>query len=131
MSPLQLNQQTSKTGTTQDLSFLKGASPIYVTSLSGNNVTPTATTVTTTTKSSEANNNIAASVKSASSTPAKSFENTKSNQPNNKVIFGKTTDTIVDQKSAVFNGNIPNSGSNIHTSISAEKGVSFFVVANI
>lgn len=36
----QLNQQTDKAGTTEDLSFLKGASPIYVTSLTDNNVTP-------------------------------------------------------------------------------------------
>uniref|UniRef100_A0A336MLQ9 CSON003436 protein n=2 Tax=Culicoides sonorensis TaxID=179676 RepID=A0A336MLQ9_CULSO len=37
---IKLNQQTDKPGTTEDLSFLKGASPIYVTSLTDNNVTP-------------------------------------------------------------------------------------------
>lgn len=50
---LQLNQQSqAKGGTTQDLSFLKEASPIYVTSLSNNtvSVTNTSTTVTAGTK---------------------------------------------------------------------------------
>ncbi|EAT33710.1 AAEL014013-PA [Aedes aegypti] len=48
-----LNQQSqAKGGTTQDLSFLKEASPIYVTSLSNNtvSVTNTSTTVTAGTK---------------------------------------------------------------------------------
>lgn len=50
-----MNQQTDKAGTTQDLSFLKGASPIYVTTLTDNNVTPIA--VNTTPNLSESNNN--------------------------------------------------------------------------
>lgn len=50
-----MNQQTDKAGTTQDLSFLKGASPIYVTTLTDNNVTPIA--VNTTQNLSESNNN--------------------------------------------------------------------------
>lgn len=124
---LQLNQRTSSnTGTTQDLSFLKGASPIYLTSLSGNNVTPTTDvshhTITTT---SEANNNIAA-VKSTSSSPSRTFEN-KSNQANSRVIIGKTANSVdtnsIESKGTVFNGNIPNN-SHIHSSSSAEKGVS-------
>lgn len=41
----QLNQQ--KGSTTQDLSFLKEASPIYVTSLSGNSVTTSSSTTAT------------------------------------------------------------------------------------
>ncbi|XP_039436545.1 protein PALS1 isoform X3 [Culex pipiens pallens] len=51
---IKLNQQSqAKGGTTQDLSFLKEASPIYVTSLSSNtvSVTNTSTTVTAGTKS--------------------------------------------------------------------------------
>lgn len=40
--PFQLNQQ--KGSTSQDLSFLKEASPIYVTSLSGNSVTTSSST---------------------------------------------------------------------------------------
>ncbi|XP_055550784.1 uncharacterized protein LOC129733182 isoform X3 [Wyeomyia smithii] len=50
---IKLNQQSqAKGGTTQDLSFLKEASPIYVTSLSNNtvSVTNTSTTVTAGTK---------------------------------------------------------------------------------
>ncbi|XP_062557319.1 ras guanine nucleotide exchange factor P-like [Armigeres subalbatus] len=54
MNLFNLNQQSqAKGGTTQDLSFLKEASPIYVTSLSNNtvSVTNTSTTVTAGTKS--------------------------------------------------------------------------------
>lgn len=52
----QLNQQTDKTGT-EDLSFLKGASPIYVTSLGDNNLTTTGSNINSAISSSEANNN--------------------------------------------------------------------------
>ncbi|XP_053670270.1 uncharacterized protein LOC128720617 [Anopheles nili] len=46
---IKLNQQSqAKGGATQDLSFLKEASPIYVTSLSGNSVTGTNTSTTVT-----------------------------------------------------------------------------------
>lgn len=44
ISSFQLNQQ--KGATSQDLSFLKEASPIYVTSLSGNSVTTTSSSTT-------------------------------------------------------------------------------------
>lgn len=44
LEPFQLNQQ--KGSTAQDLSFLKEASPIYVTSLSGNSVTTSSSTTT-------------------------------------------------------------------------------------
>lgn len=130
-----MNQRTSSnTGTTQDLSFLKGASPIYVTSLSGNNVTPTTTTdassnFATITAASEANNNIAA-IQNSSQSPLRTIENIKSNQANSRSILGKTSNSIdtntLESKGTVFNGNIPNNTNNIHSSISAEKGVSNF-----
>ncbi|XP_035896121.1 uncharacterized protein LOC118505024 isoform X2 [Anopheles stephensi] len=61
---IKLNQQSqAKGGATQDLSFLKEASPIYVTSLSSNSVTGTNTSTTVTagvktTFTAGANNNI-------------------------------------------------------------------------
>lgn len=97
-----------------------------MTSLSGNNVTPTTDVSSNsfTIATSEANNNIAA-VRSTSSSPSKSFEN-KSNQANSRVNIGKPANTInsLESKGTVFNGNIPNNSNNTASSISAEKGVS-------
>ncbi|GAB0092950.1 hypothetical protein DMENIID0001_080020 [Sergentomyia squamirostris] len=45
---IKLNQQTKGVATAHDLSFLKEASPIYVTSFTGNHVTGTTTTTVTT-----------------------------------------------------------------------------------
>uniref|UniRef100_A0A182VZU9 PDZ domain-containing protein n=1 Tax=Anopheles minimus TaxID=112268 RepID=A0A182VZU9_9DIPT len=104
-NPKWLNQQSqAKGGATQDLSFLKEASPIYVTSLSSNSVTGTNTSTTVTagvktTFIAGANNNINNNtINNNSSSSAAGGVQTQQNATNNNSSSGNTTTTIARQQ---------------------------------
>uniref|UniRef100_A0A182MG91 Guanylate kinase-like domain-containing protein n=1 Tax=Anopheles culicifacies TaxID=139723 RepID=A0A182MG91_9DIPT len=97
-----LNQQSqAKGGATQDLSFLKEASPIYVTSLSSNSVTGTNTSTTVTagvktTFIAGANNNINNNTinnNSSSTGGVQTQQNATNNNSNCTNLGGVTTNT--------------------------------------
>uniref|UniRef100_A0A4Y0BPU3 Guanylate kinase-like domain-containing protein n=2 Tax=Anopheles funestus TaxID=62324 RepID=A0A4Y0BPU3_ANOFN len=98
---IKLNQQSqAKGGATQDLSFLKEASPIYVTSLSSNSVTGTNTSTTVTagvktTFTAGANNNINNNTinNNSSTGGVQTQQNATNNNSNNGTNLVSTTNT--------------------------------------
>lgn len=105
-----MNQQSDKPGTTEDLSFLKGASPIYVTTLSDNNVTPIGVNlnINNTQNISESNNNTSCSNHSSANTQS----NIITNLPETKLKSN-------------LNGNL--STGDLVNGIKSKKEVDFFI----